>query len=73
MSFISIQEEFNFSICRSKNLYLKQKKFACAAQGSNPEWNEKFLFRVSEGVTELKMTIMDKDTGTRDDFVGELR
>ncbi|KAM0981551.1 hypothetical protein ACFX19_014843 [Malus domestica] len=51
----------------------QQKKSKVAtAQGSNPEWNESFVFSVADGVTELHLMIMDKDTGTADDFVGEL-
>ncbi|XP_040365810.1 elicitor-responsive protein 3 isoform X1 [Rosa chinensis] len=59
-----------YVILKCKNQEKRSK--VAASQGSNPEWNEKFVFRVTEGVTELKMTIMDKDTATRDDFVGEL-
>lgn len=68
-----------FSISARNELYLvyagliKSDIWNCAAQGSKPVWNEKFVFRVTEGVTELKLTIMDKDTAVRDDFVGELR
>ncbi|XP_068307118.1 elicitor-responsive protein 3-like isoform X1 [Pyrus communis] len=51
----------------------QQKKSKVAtAQGSNPEWNESFVFGVADGVTELHLMIMDKDTGSADDFVGEL-
>ncbi|KAL1360312.1 hypothetical protein AAHE18_04G168900 [Arachis hypogaea] len=39
--------------------------------GSNPRWNESFLFTVSDNVAELNLRIMDKDTFTRDDFLGE--
>ncbi|KAL1360311.1 hypothetical protein HN51_005675 [Arachis hypogaea] len=41
--------------------------------GSNPRWNESFLFTVSDNVAELNLRIMDKDTFTRDDFLGEAR
>lgn len=44
-----------------------------AGQGSNPEWNEKFVFTVSEGTTELILKIMDSDAANEDDFVGEAR
>lgn len=43
-----------------------------AVEGSIPTWNETFMFTISEGVTELKIKIMDKDTFTADDFVGEV-
>jgi Ca2+-dependent lipid-binding protein len=39
--------------------------------GTTPEWNETFIFTVSEGTTELKAKIFDKDFGTEDDAVGE--
>lgn len=42
-----------------------------AGQGNEAEWNESFLFTVSEDVSELRLKIMDKDTFTADDFVGE--
>ncbi|CAB4279862.1 unnamed protein product [Prunus armeniaca] len=51
----------------------QQKKSTVAtAMGSNPEWNESFVFGVSDDVNELHVMIMDKDTGSKDDFVGEL-
>ncbi|KAM5555159.1 16 kDa phloem protein 2 [Rosa sericea] len=50
-----------------------QEKTSTVAQGegTNPEWNENFLFTVTDDVTELRLKIMDKDTFTADDFVGE--
>lgn len=42
-----------------------------SGKGTEPEWNENFVFTVSGGVSELKLKIMDSDTGTSDDFVGE--
>lgn len=42
-----------------------------AGKGSNPEWNETFLFNVSDGVSELKIKIMDSDNLSNDDIVGE--
>lgn len=44
-----------------------------ADKGSTPEWNETFLFTVSGHVPELHLKIMDKDTFTADDFVGEAK
>ncbi|VAI47441.1 unnamed protein product [Triticum turgidum subsp. durum] len=40
-------------------------------KGSNPEWNESFVFTVSDQATELVIKLMDSDSGTSDDFVGE--
>lgn len=42
-----------------------------AGKGSEPEWNENFVFTISDGVTDLKLKIMDSDVGSADDFVGE--
>lgn len=39
--------------------------------GSNPRWNESFLFTVSDNVSELNLRLMDKDTYTKDDLLGE--
>eukprot|EP00408_Alexandrium_pacificum_P050979 CAMPEP_0171265638 /NCGR_PEP_ID=MMETSP0790-20130122/58226_1 /TAXON_ID=2925 /ORGANISM="Alexandrium catenella, Strain OF101" /LENGTH=291 /DNA_ID=CAMNT_0011734309 /DNA_START=48 /DNA_END=923 /DNA_ORIENTATION=+ len=42
--------------------------------GANPEWNEEFLFDEGlkhPGAYRLKLTVYDKDTATRDDFLGE--
>jgi Ca2+-dependent lipid-binding protein len=42
-----------------------------AGKGSSPEWNENFIFTVSDRTTDLLIKLMDSDTGTADDFVGE--
>ncbi|CAJ1815956.1 unnamed protein product [Sphenostylis stenocarpa] len=41
--------------------------------GSEPRWNESFLFTVSGSVSELNLRLMDKDTFTSDDFLGETK
>lgn len=41
--------------------------------GSCPEWNETFLFTITGNVEEISVKIMDKDTGSSDDFVGEAK
>lgn len=38
--------------------------------GSNPKWNEVFLFTVSDDVCEIDMKLMDEDGFTQDDFLG---
>ncbi|CAK8533265.1 unnamed protein product [Lathyrus sativus] len=38
--------------------------------GSKPQWNETFLFTVSDSTSELNLKIMEKDTYT-DDNIGE--
>lgn len=42
-------------------------------KGSDPEWNETFIFSISEGVEELFLKIMDSDSIGEDDFVGEAK
>lgn len=46
-----------------------------AGQGGNPVWNERLIFRVeypgSGEQYKLTLKIMDKDTFTSDDTVGE--
>jgi len=49
--------------------------FIDAEGGRNPEWNEKFVFRVeypgSGDQYKLNLVIMDKDVFSADDFVGQ--
>ncbi|CAD6217399.1 unnamed protein product [Miscanthus lutarioriparius] len=40
-------------------------------KGCEPEWNETFVFTVSDGATELFIKLLDSGSGTDDDFVGE--
>lgn len=42
-----------------------------AGKGTTPEWNETFVFNVSDGVSEIKIKIMDSDNFSEDDFVGQ--
>ncbi|KAG9441068.1 hypothetical protein H6P81_016922 [Aristolochia fimbriata] len=49
----------------------EQKSSIASGKGSDPEWNETFMFTVSGEATELKIKIMDSDTGTEDDYVGD--
>ncbi|XP_009112966.1 16 kDa phloem protein 2 isoform X2 [Brassica rapa] len=53
--------------CRTQD----QKSNVASGQGTTPEWNETFIFNVSEGTTELKAKIFDTDVGTEDDPLGE--
>lgn len=39
--------------------------------GSNPQWNETFLFTVSDTASELNLKIMEKDNYNNDDNIGE--
>ncbi|XP_058728574.1 elicitor-responsive protein 3-like isoform X2 [Vicia villosa] len=53
--------------------YKAQEHISSVAKnaGSNPRWNESFLFTVADNVAELNLRLMDKDKFTRDDFLGE--
>lgn len=55
--------------CRSQ----EQKSSVASGKGSDPEWNETFVFTISEGAEELILKILDSDSGTQDDFVGEVK
>ncbi|KAM7472165.1 hypothetical protein LguiA_010348 [Lonicera macranthoides] len=49
----------------------EKKSSVASGKGSNPEWNETFLFTVSDNTPELTIKLMDSDHLTQDDFVGE--
>ncbi|GLU05771.1 hypothetical protein SLE2022_228520 [Rubroshorea leprosula] len=65
--FLSKMDPYVILTCRSQ----EQKSSVAAGKGSDPEWNETFEFSIAEGVTEIKLKIMDRDHLTSDDFVGE--
>ncbi|XVF52853.1 hypothetical protein PTKIN_Ptkin05aG0052000 [Pterospermum kingtungense] len=65
--FLCNMDPYAVLICRTQ----EQKSSVASGKGSDPEWNETFSFNLSEGVSELKLKIMDSDTGSQDDFVGE--
>ncbi|CDP19756.1 unnamed protein product [Coffea canephora] len=64
---LSNMDPYAIITCRTQ----EKKSSVASGQGSEPEWNETFLFTISEGVTELKIKLMDSDNLTNDDFVGE--
>ncbi|MED6216649.1 hypothetical protein PIB30_009536 [Stylosanthes scabra] len=61
-------DPFVILTCRSQT----QQSSVASNQGSNPEWNETFVFNVSDGVKDIQLKIMDQDLGSCDDFVGEV-
>ncbi|KAL3814861.1 hypothetical protein ACJIZ3_016129 [Penstemon smallii] len=65
--YLSGTDAYAVLICRTQ----EKKSSVASGDGSNPEWNETFLFTISDGITELKIKMMDKDTFTQDDFIGE--
>ncbi|XP_030928399.1 elicitor-responsive protein 3-like [Quercus lobata] len=65
--FFSKMDPFVILTCRTQ----EQRSTVSSGQGSEPQWNENFVFTISDGASELNLKIMDKDTFTKDDFVGE--
>ncbi|KAK4344906.1 hypothetical protein RND71_035082 [Anisodus tanguticus] len=53
--------------CRNQ----EKESSVASGEGSEPEWNETFVFTISHDVEEITLKIMDKDTFSSDDFVGE--
>ncbi|KAK3429157.1 elicitor-responsive protein 3 [Eucalyptus grandis] len=65
--FLSNMDPYVILICRTQ----EKKSSVAQGQGAEPEWNETFLFTVSDGVSELRLKLMDSDNFSSDDFVGE--
>jgi Ca2+-dependent lipid-binding protein len=55
--------------CRSH----EQKSSVAKGAGTEPQWNESFVFTVSDDTSELFIKLMDEDNFTADDFLGEAR
>ncbi|BAT73111.1 hypothetical protein LR48_Vigan11g010900 [Vigna angularis] len=66
--FLSNMDPYVILTCRTQ----EQKSSVQTDKGSNPKWNENFIFNVSEGVNELRLKIMDSDSMSADDIVGEV-
>ncbi|VFQ94637.1 unnamed protein product [Cuscuta campestris] len=67
--FLSNMDPYAILTCRTQ----EKKSSVASGKGSDPEWNETFMFNVSEGVTELHIKLMDSDNLSNDDFVGEAK
>ncbi|XP_059634129.1 elicitor-responsive protein 3-like [Cornus florida] len=65
--FFTSMDPYAIVSCRSQ----ERKSSVASGKGSNPEWNETFVFTISDGASELKIKIMDSDNLSEDDFVGE--
>ncbi|PON86445.1 C2 domain containing protein [Trema orientale] len=66
--FLNNMDPYVTLTCRTQ----EQKSSIASGKGTEPEWNETFVFNVnSDGVSELTLKILDSDTGSQDDFVGE--
>ncbi|OIV93526.1 hypothetical protein TanjilG_28683 [Lupinus angustifolius] len=66
--FLCNMDPYVLLTCRTQ----EQQSSVASGKGSDPEWNETFIFNLSEGISELKMKIMDSDTLTAHDLVGEV-
>ncbi|KAK4373577.1 hypothetical protein RND71_008961 [Anisodus tanguticus] len=53
----------------------ERKSSTAPGQGSKPEWNEKFTFKIeypsTDGQYKLMLKLMDHDTFSSDDYLGE--
>ncbi|XP_058078107.1 elicitor-responsive protein 3 isoform X2 [Magnolia sinica] len=65
--FLCNMDPYAILICRTQ----EQKSSVASGKGTEPEWNENFVFTVSEGVSEMTIKLMDSDNFSSDDFVGE--
>ncbi|KAL8495329.1 hypothetical protein ACS0TY_019474 [Phlomoides rotata] len=66
--FLSGTDAYAVITCQNQ----EKKSKVATVEGSTPTWNETFMFAISGNVTELKIKIMDQDTLSADDFVGEV-
>ncbi|KAF3322379.1 elicitor-responsive protein 3-like protein [Carex littledalei] len=64
--FLNNMDPYAVIICRTQ----EQKSSVSTGKGSEPDWNETFVFSTSEDATELIIKLMDSDVDS-DDFVGE--
>ncbi|XP_078167291.1 elicitor-responsive protein 3-like [Carex rostrata] len=64
--FLNNMDPYAVIICRTQ----EQKSSVATGKGSEPDWNETFVFSTSEDATELIIKLMDSDVDS-DDFVGE--
>ncbi|XP_028767489.1 elicitor-responsive protein 3-like [Neltuma alba] len=65
--FLNNMDPYVILTCRTQ----EQKSSVASGKGSDPEWNETFVFNLTGDVSELVLKILDSDAGTDDDFVGE--
>ncbi|KAL2544091.1 C2 domain-containing protein [Forsythia ovata] len=67
--FLSNMDPYVIITCRTQ----EHKSSVASGKGSDPEWNENFVFALSDDVPELLIKIMDSDGTSEDDFVGEAK
>ena len=54
-------------------LFVKCLGLIDSGAGSDPEWNETFVFTLTDHVSELTIKLMDSDSVSNDDYVGEAK
>ncbi|KAL0373231.1 UNVERIFIED_CONTAM: Elicitor-responsive protein 3 [Sesamum calycinum] len=67
--FLSNMDPYVTITCRTQ----EKKSSVASGKGSDPEWNETFVFALSDDVPELLIKILDSDGVSGDDFVGEAK
>ncbi|KAL2544086.1 Elicitor-responsive protein 3 [Forsythia ovata] len=67
--FLCNMDPYVIITCRTQ----EHKSSVASGKGSDPEWNENFVFALSDDVPELLIKIMDSDGTSEDDFVGEAK
>ncbi|OVA14113.1 C2 calcium-dependent membrane targeting [Macleaya cordata] len=65
--FLCNMDPYAILTCKSQ----EKKSSVASGAGTEPEWNETFVFTISEGASELTIKLLDSDSGTADDVVGE--
>ncbi|KAL8172479.1 hypothetical protein V2J09_024283 [Rumex salicifolius] len=65
--FLSNIDPYAILTCRTQ----EQKSSVAIDAGSNPEWNQYFIFTISGSVSELVIKLYDKDIFTADDYLGK--
>lgn len=71
ITFVLLLDELWIKLVCALYCVTKGKLYIYAAQGSAPEWNETFLFTISDDSADLHLKIMEKDNFSADDYVGE--
>ncbi|KAI3927309.1 hypothetical protein MKW98_008011 [Papaver atlanticum] len=65
--FLSNMDPYAVLTCRTQ----ENKSTVASGQGSDPNWNESFIFTISEGASELVIKLWDRDTFSADDVIGQ--
>ncbi|KAL3619312.1 c-5 sterol desaturase [Castilleja foliolosa] len=67
--FLCDMDPFVVITCHSQ----EKKSTVASGKGCDPEWNENFVFSLSDDIPELLIKILDSDGPSGDDFVGEAK